>query len=102
MIWVPEAQIVIVNKLVYLAGVACQDVVMGADGKVTEVLAGKFAELLPHLDERQRRLYLGSEARALGGRGVAERRLACAAYGRVGPVDPAGSPRPGRRGRDQP
>ena len=44
---------------------------MGADGKVTEVLAGKFAELLPHLDERQRRLYLGSEARALGGRGVA-------------------------------
>src|SRR5580692_10565053 len=27
--------------------------------------------MLPHLDERQRRLYLGSEARALGAGGVA-------------------------------
>jgi len=31
-----------------------------------ESLAAKFTVLLPHLDERQRRLYLGSEARALG------------------------------------
>jgi hypothetical protein len=40
---------------------------MGADSAVVAGLAGKFAEILPHLDERQRRLYLGSEARALGG-----------------------------------
>ena len=31
-----------------------------------ESLAAKFPVLLPHLDERQRRLYLGSEARSLG------------------------------------
>jgi hypothetical protein len=38
------------------------------------VLAGKFAELRPHLDERAWRFYLGSEARALaegGGSGLA-------------------------------
>jgi Rhodopirellula transposase DDE domain len=36
------------------------------------VLAGKFAEVRPHLDERAWRLYLGSEARALavGGSGL--------------------------------
>jgi hypothetical protein len=39
---------------------------MGADTKIVEGLAVKFGEVLPHLDERQRRLYLGSEARALG------------------------------------
>jgi hypothetical protein len=33
-------------------------------------LAAKFEAILPHLDERQRRLYLGSEARALGYGGV--------------------------------
>src|SRR5258708_35604686 len=33
-------------------------------------LAAKFMVMLPHLDERQRRLYLGSEARALGHGGV--------------------------------
>jgi hypothetical protein len=43
---------------------------MGVDGAVAEVLAVKFGEVLPHLDERQRRLYLGSEARALGDGGV--------------------------------
>jgi Rhodopirellula transposase DDE domain len=37
---------------------------MGSDA-VAAVLAGKFAELRPHLDERAWRLYLGSEARAL-------------------------------------
>ena len=35
-----------------------------------ELLAAKFAVLLPHLDERQRRLYLGSEARAQGHGGI--------------------------------
>jgi hypothetical protein len=37
---------------------------MGADGAVVAGLAGKYAELRPHLDERAWRLYLGSEARA--------------------------------------
>jgi hypothetical protein len=35
-----------------------------------ESLAAKFPVLLPHLDERQRRLYLGSEARSLGHGGI--------------------------------
>lgn len=35
-----------------------------------EVLERKFAKLLPHLDERQRRVYLASEAEALGHGGV--------------------------------
>jgi len=35
-----------------------------------EALAAKFPVLLPHLDERQRRLYLGSEARSLGHGGI--------------------------------
>ena len=35
-----------------------------------EVLAAKFAALLPHLDERQRRLVMGAEARALGHGGI--------------------------------
>jgi hypothetical protein len=35
-----------------------------------EALAAKFAALLPHLDERQRRLVLGAEARALGHGGI--------------------------------
>jgi hypothetical protein len=35
-----------------------------------EMLAAKFGAILPHLDERQRRLYLGSEARALGRGGI--------------------------------
>jgi hypothetical protein len=54
-----------------LPGVPCQDVVVGADTKIVEGLAVKFGEVLPHLDERQRRLYLGSEARALGSGGAA-------------------------------
>jgi hypothetical protein len=37
---------------------------------VVEGLAAKFAALLPHLDERQRRLALGAEARSLGHGGV--------------------------------
>ena len=35
-----------------------------------QALAAKFATLLPHLDERQRRLFLAAEARALGHGGV--------------------------------
>jgi hypothetical protein len=49
---------------------------MGSDAAVA-VLAGKFAELRPHLDERAWRLYLGSEARALAAGGGAS--LAAAA-----------------------
>jgi transposase len=36
-----------------------------------ESLAAKFVTLLPHLDERQQRLYLASEARSLGHGGIA-------------------------------
>jgi hypothetical protein len=35
-----------------------------------DVLAAKFGELLPHLDERTQRLVLGAEARALGHGGI--------------------------------
>jgi hypothetical protein len=35
-----------------------------------EMLAAKFETILPHLDERQRRLLLGAEARALGHGGI--------------------------------
>ena len=41
-----------------------------AEVRIIEQLAAKYGELLPHLDERQRRLYLGSEARALGHGGI--------------------------------
>src|SRR5215471_2850984 len=44
---------------------------MGVAVAVTgEMLAAKFATILPHLDERQRRLLLGAEARALGHGGI--------------------------------
>jgi hypothetical protein len=39
--------------------------------KTLTVLDAKFATVLPHLDERQRRLYLASEAEALGHGGIA-------------------------------
>jgi Rhodopirellula transposase DDE domain len=35
-----------------------------------EVLAAKFGVIFPHLDERQRRLLMGAEARALGHGGI--------------------------------
>ena len=38
--------------------------------EVVEGLAAKFAALLPHLDERQRRLAMGAEARSLGHGGI--------------------------------
>lgn len=34
------------------------------------VLAAKFGEILPHLDERQRRLLIGAEAQSLGHGGI--------------------------------
>jgi Rhodopirellula transposase DDE domain len=37
---------------------------------IREVLAAKFAAVFPHLDERQRRLLMGAEARALGHGGI--------------------------------
>ena len=43
-----------------------------------QVLAAKFAVIFPHLDERQRRLLMGAEARALGHGGI---RLAARAAG---------------------
>src|SRR5438445_6160357 len=49
-----------------------------------EMLAAKFGAILPHLDERRRRLYLGSEARALGHGGI--RLVAQAAGVREGTV----------------
>ena len=38
--------------------------------EIEESLAAKFAALFPHLDERQRRLTMGAEARVLGHGGV--------------------------------
>jgi hypothetical protein len=43
-------------------------VAIGAE--VEAVLTAKFAALLPHLDERQRRLATGAEARVLGHGGI--------------------------------
>ena len=40
-----------------------------------EMLAAKFGTIFPHLDERQRRMLMGTEARALG-------------HGGIRPVDP--------------
>ena len=44
---------------------------MGTDADVAGLMAPQLELLLPHLDERQRRLVLGSEARALGAGGIA-------------------------------
>jgi hypothetical protein len=43
---------------------------MGVMVEVREQLVAKFQAILPHLDERQRRLVLGAEARALGHGGI--------------------------------
>jgi DDE family transposase len=43
---------------------------MGGDEEAERVLAAKFAAIFPHLDERQRRLLMGAEARALGHGGI--------------------------------
>src|SRR6478736_5297705 len=43
---------------------------MRATEVTREMLAAKFETILPHLDERQRRLLLGAEARVLGRGGI--------------------------------
>src|SRR5438105_9106207 len=43
---------------------------MGAIEVTQEMLAAKFGSIFPHLDERQRRLLMGAEARALGHGGI--------------------------------
>ena len=43
---------------------------MGAMEETRQVLAAKFQAIFPHLDERQRRLLMGAEARALGHGGI--------------------------------
>jgi transposase len=43
---------------------------MGGNEGAGQVLAAKFAAIFPHLDERQRRLLMGAEARALGHGGI--------------------------------
>src|SRR4029077_6523561 len=86
---------------------------MGSRVVASESLAAKFGSILPHLDERQRRLLLGAEARALGhgggrlggaragARGAPAR--AGAAGGRVcrgaGEGEAGREPRGGARGR---
>src|SRR6476660_5981935 len=51
---------------------------MRATEVTREMLAAKFEAIFPHLDERQRRLLLGAEARALGHGGI---RLVAGAVG---------------------
>src|SRR5215472_10074141 len=43
---------------------------MGGNEEAGQVLAAKFEAIFPHLDERQRRLLMGAEARALGHGGI--------------------------------
>src|SRR5512142_120305 len=43
---------------------------MGGKEETGQVLAAKFAVIFPHLDERQRRLLMAAEARALGHGGI--------------------------------
>ena len=43
---------------------------MGGTEEAVQVLAAKFAVIFPHLDERQRRLLMAAEARALGHGGI--------------------------------
>src|SRR5512147_3036421 len=57
---------------------------MGSPEGAEAVLAAKFKTLLPHLDERQRRLAIGAEARSLGHGGI--RLVARAAGVREGTV----------------
>src|SRR5262249_62320383 len=76
---------------------------MGEIVVTEEMLAAKFAVILPHLDERQRRLALAADARMLGHGGI--RKVARAAGGREAAVSlgvaglGAGGGAPGRGGR---
>lgn len=75
---------------------------MGRLEGIDAVLTAKFKTLLPHLDERQRRLAIGAEARSLGHGGI--RLVARAAGVQEGTVSPGVSCEPygqqdlGRRG----
>ena len=70
---------------------------MGAMEETRQVLAAKFQAIFPHLDERQRRLLMGAEARVLGHGGI---RLVARAAGvreatvslGVGELDSGGEP----------
>jgi hypothetical protein len=70
---------------------------MGAVEDTREMLAAKFQAIFPHLDERQRRLLMGAEARVLGHGGIrvvaraAEVREATVSLG-VGELDSGGEP----------
>jgi Rhodopirellula transposase DDE domain len=57
---------------------------MGIAAEAQQALAAKFEALFPHLDERQRRLLAGAEARALGHGGI--KVVAAAARMRPGTV----------------
>ena len=57
---------------------------MGDKAEIAGVLAAKFQAVFPHLDERQRRLVMGAEARSLGHGGI--RLVARAAGVREGTV----------------
>ncbi len=59
---------------------------MGSMVVTKEMLAAKFGTIFPHLDERQRRLLMGAEARALGHGGI--RLVAGAAGVREATVSP--------------
>ena len=43
---------------------------MGGNEEAAQILAAKFEAIFPHLDERQRRLLMGAEARSLGHGGI--------------------------------
>ncbi|MEU4645730.1 ISAzo13 family transposase, partial [Micromonospora sp. NPDC023814] len=43
---------------------------MAVKAETEQMLAAKFEAIFPHLDERQRRLLMGAEARALGRGGI--------------------------------
>jgi len=43
---------------------------MAVSVETEQMLAAKFEVLFPHLDERQRRLLMGAEARTLGRGGI--------------------------------
>src|SRR5205085_3729863 len=43
---------------------------MDGNEETVQMLAAKFGVILPHLDERQRRLLMGAEARSLGHGGI--------------------------------
>jgi Rhodopirellula transposase DDE domain len=43
---------------------------MGSSEEAVQMMAAKFQAIFPHLDERQRRLLMGAEARALGHGGI--------------------------------